>query len=175
MEDRMLRIEPAKLAGVRIIHPRTQFSDFRGNYTELYNKEAYRALGVTEDFVEDDVSVTDRHVLRGLHGDDQTTKLMSCAYGKVYVVLADNDPASAQFRQWEAFTLSAENKIQLLAGPKIAHGFLVLSDVAVYHYKQSRSYDRPAQFTVRWNDPAFAIWWPIANPILSRRDSGAEA
>jgi dTDP-4-dehydrorhamnose 3,5-epimerase len=159
------------LDGVLLIRPPTHFRDFRGDYVELYNEKLYRAAGVDVRFVQDDVSISTKHVLRGLHGDNETWKLVSCLSGRFYLVVANNDPAHPQYRRWEAFTLSGEDATQVLIPPKFANGHVVMSDKAIFHYKQSTYYNRAGQFTVKWNDPTFKIWWPVKDPIVSQRDS----
>ena len=76
-----------------------------------------------------------------------------------------------QFRQWQSFTLSDRTRLQVYIPAKFGDAFLVMSDVAIFHYKQTQYYDRPGQFTIRWNDPAYKFWWPVQTPILSERDS----
>lgn len=166
-------VEDTPLAGVKLIVPPTRFEDFRGSYVELYNRELYRAAGIDVEFVQDDVSASSRHVLRGLHGDDATWKLVSCVYGRFYLVVVNWDGASPQYKQWTAFTLSDRNNLQILIPPKFGNGHVVLSDHAIFHYKQSTYYDRARQFTLKWNDPALGLWWPVKDPIVSRRDEGA--
>jgi len=168
-----LTVEDTPLAGVKLITPPTVFEDFRGTYVELYNRELYRAAGIDQDFVQDDVSTSSRHVLRGLHGDGRTWKLVSCLYGRFYLVVLDLDPASATHGKWTSFTLSDANRRQVLIPPRHANGHLVLSDITLFHYKQTTPYDRAGQFTVLWDDPRYAIYWPVAQPILSPRDRGA--
>jgi len=165
-----LRVEKTELDGVLIIHPPTQFEDFRGDYIETYNKTLYHQAGITDDFVQDDSSMSTRHVLRGIHGDMRTVKLVSCLYGKIYLLVVNNDSESPQFRRWQAFTLSDRNHLQVYIPPKFGNSFLVMSDTALFHYKQTSSYDRAGQFTIKWNDPAYGFWWPVAQPILSVRD-----
>ena len=169
-----MKIVNTKLHGVKLITPPTIFEDFRGDYIELYNRELYQKAGITTDFIQDDISTSTRHVLRGIHGDANTCKLISCLYGKFYIVAIDMDPASPTYKQWEGFTLSASNRLQILIPPKHGNGHVVLSDTAIFHYKQNTTYDRAGQFTILWNDPAYKIWWPIKDPILSRRDDGSE-
>ncbi|NQV80105.1 MAG: dTDP-4-dehydrorhamnose 3,5-epimerase family protein [Alphaproteobacteria bacterium] len=169
-----LDIRKTKLHAVRTIVPPTVFEDFRGSYVELYNQEIYRAANVDVSFVQDDISTSTRHVLRGLHGDAVTWKLVSCLHGKFYLVVVDMDEASPTYRQWEGFTLSDTNRMQVLIPPLHGNGHLVLSDIAIFHYKQNTYYDRAGQFTILWNDPAFDIWWPVKNPILSARDDGTD-
>ena len=90
------------------------------------------------------------------------------------MVVVNHDEASPQFGEWESFVLSDQNRLQVLIPPKFGNGHLVLSDIAIFHYKQSTYYDRARQFTLIWNNPKLNIQWPIDNPITSRRDSGKE-
>ena len=167
-------IREARLKGVKVIRPLTNFEDFRGSYVELYNEALYKQNGIHLDFVQDDFSVSSRHVLRGLHGDRSTWKLISCLEGRFYMVVLDWNKDSSQYGQWEAFTLSEENRLQILVPPGFGLGHLVLSERAIFHYKQTTYYDRASQFTLRWDDPRFKIWWPIKAPLLSQRDELAE-
>jgi len=168
----MLEVKKTKLDGVLLIKPPTIFEDFRGTYVETYNKELYNAAGITVDLVQDDISTSTRNVLRGIHGDAKTWKLVSCLHGKFYLIVLNHDKASPQFGQWESFTLSDVNRLQVLIPPNFGNGHVVLSDTAIFHYKQNTYYDRPGQFTVVWNDPKFKLWWPVKNPIISQRDEG---
>ena len=170
----MISISQTKLDGVLVIEPPTQFEDFRGEYIELYNQKIYHEAGIDIAFVQDDISISSRHVLRGIHGDQETWKLISCLYGKFYLVVVNWDKNSPQFRQWDAFVLSDRNRAQVLVPPKFGNGHLVLSHQAIFHYKQSTYYDRVRQFTILWNDPILNIWWPVKTPILSQRDEGEE-
>ena len=165
----MIEVCQTGLDGVLLIKP-TFFEDHRGEYLELYNEALYKSRGVTVDFVEDDVSIATRGVLKGLHGDSRTWKLISCLHGKFYLVVLNCDEQSPAFGQWQSFVLSDVNKHQVLVPPKHANGHLCLSEKSIFHYKQSAYYDRSGQFTIKWNDPRFQIWWPIPNPILSQRD-----
>ena len=169
-----MKVEKTKLDGVLQITPPTLFEDWRGEYVETYNEQLYREQGIEVQFVQDDISVSDRHVLRGLHGDATTWKLISCLYGKFYLVVVNNDPESPQYRQWASFVLSDANRKQVLIPPKFGNGHLVLSDKAIFHYKQNTYYDRAGQFTLLWNDPELDLWWPVPNPLVSRRDAGLE-
>ncbi|HZP40969.1 MAG TPA: dTDP-4-dehydrorhamnose 3,5-epimerase family protein [Candidatus Binatia bacterium] len=169
----MIEVRPTTLDGVLVVRPPTIFRDFRGVYVETWNRAAYEAAGIRVEFVQDDVSVSGRNVLRGLHGDDVTWKLVSCLAGAFHLVVLNYDRASPQFGRWEAFALSEENRLQVLVPPRFANGHLVTTERAIFHYKQSTYYDRARQFTVRWDDPRFAIAWPTRAPILSARDAGA--
>lgn len=169
-----MQVADTTLQGVKLITPPTMAEDFRGTYVELYNEELYRAHGIEVSFVQDDISTSSRHVLRGIHGDGKTWKLISCLVGSFYLMVVNNDPSHPQYRQWQGFTLSDRNRQQVLVPPKFGNGHVVMSEVAVFHYKQSTYYDRPSQFTLLWNDPALGLWWPVAQPIVSRRDAGLE-
>lgn len=169
-----MEVKKTKLDGVLLIKPPTVFEDFRGTYVELYNEEIYEESGIAVNFVQDDISVSSRHVLRGIHGDAETWKLISCLHGKFYLLVINWDETSPQYRQWEAFTLSDKNRIQVLIPPKFGNGHVVLSEAAIFHYKQSSYYNRAGQFTILWNNPDLDLWWPVRNPILSRRDEGNE-
>jgi dTDP-4-dehydrorhamnose 3,5-epimerase len=170
-----MEIKRTRLDGVLLITPPTVFEDFRGSYIELYNEALYREAGIGATFVQEDISVSSRHVLRGIHGDGETWKLVSCLHGKFYLVVVNWDERSPQYRQWEAFVLSDQNRLQVLIPPRFGNGHLVLSETAIFHYKQSTYYNRAGQFTVLWNDPGLGIWWPVSDPILSRRDAGVAA
>ena len=169
-----MEVSKTKLDGVSLIKPPTMFEDFRGTYVEIYNERLYTEAGIKVEFVQDDISVSSKHVLRGIHGDQETWKLISCLYGKFYLVVVNWDEASPQFSQWESFVLSDQNRLQVLVPAKFGNGHLVLSDLAIFHYKQSAYYNRAGQFTILWNDPKLNIWWPVKNPILSRRDDGSK-
>ncbi len=170
----MLEIKKTKLDGVRLITPPTIFNDFRGSYVETYNEKLYSEAGIDIVFIQDDISVSSKHVLRGIHGDDVTWKLVSCLYGEFYLVVVNWDKSSPQFGKWESFTLSDRNRLQVLIPPRFGNGHVTLTENAIFHYKQSTYYDRARQFTILWNNPELKITWPVDNPILSERDSGRE-
>ena len=169
-----MNVSKTALDGVLLIEPPTVFEDFRGTYVELYNEALYREAGIADKFVQDDIAVSRRDVLRGLHGDHRTAKLVSCLHGAFYLVVVNNKADSPQYRNWVAFTLSEQNRLQVLIPPGFANGHLVLTDSAMFHYKQTTLYDRASQFTLLWNDPVLKLWWPAVNPIVSRRDGGMD-
>ena len=146
------------------------FEDFRGNFDEVYNRDLYEKNGITVNFVQDNTSVTHQFVLRGIHGGSETWKLITCLEGRLYFVAVNCDEASKDFGKWESFILSDVNRHQVLVPPKFGNAHLVLSDIDIFSYKQSQYYDPKDQFTYKWNDPKFNIWWPIADPIISLRD-----
>jgi len=167
-----MMVENTKLDGVLKVTPPTNFEDFRGSYVELYNQSIYTSSGITCNFIQDDISTSRKNVLRGLHGDANTWKLISCLHGSFYLIVANNDENSSQYRKWEAHTLSDSNRSQILIPPKFGNGHLVLSESAIFHYKQTTEYNRDGQFTILWNDPTWNFWWPINEPIVSTRDQG---
>lgn len=172
MSTPTLQVRKTKLEGVLLITPPTIYEDFRGFYVETYNEVTYREAGITQNFVQDDISGSSKHVLRGIHGDQETWKLVSCLTGNFYLAVVNNDPSSPQYRQWEGFSLSETNRLQVLIPPKFGNGHVVISDKAIFHYKQTSYYNRAGQFTIPWNDPAYKVWWPIKDPITSVRDEG---
>jgi dTDP-4-dehydrorhamnose 3,5-epimerase len=169
-----MKVKKTKLEGVLEIHPPTFFKDHRGEYIETYNKDLYFESGIKIDFLQDDISVSKKNVLRGLHGDRKTWKLVSCIYGSFYLIVVNNNEGSEQYRMHESFTLNDKDRKQILIPPGFANGHLILSDLAIFHYKQNTYYDRGSQFTILWDDPNYNFSWPIDNPILSERDAGNE-
>ena len=167
-----LTVRPTRLDGVKLLEPTTRFEDFRGEYVEIWNRQLAHEAGIDVDFVQDDISISTRNVLRGIHGDASTWKLISCLHGRFYLVVINNDPSSPQYRQWEGFTLSDRNRLSILVPPHFGNGHYVLSDQAIFHYKQSSYYDRAGQFTLAWDDPELGLWWPTRDPIVSQRDQG---
>jgi dTDP-4-dehydrorhamnose 3,5-epimerase len=165
----MIEVCKTNLEDVLLIKP-TFFEDHRGEYLELYNERLYKSKDIDVNFVEDDVSIATRGVIKGIHGDDVTWKLISCLHGKFYLVVINYDKDSKDFGKWQSFVLSDVNKHQVLVPPKHGNGHLCLSEKSIFHYKQSTYYDSSRQFTVVWNDSKFDFWWPVINPIVSRRD-----
>lgn len=163
-------VKEANLKGVKIISPPTVFEDYRGDYVEIYNRDLYREAGITTDFKQDDYATSRQHVLRGMHGDPLTEKLIKCVHGCLYVVVIQADETKPQYLQWESFTVSDSNRIQIFVPAFFALGYLVMSPTGVFHYKQSAYYHETKQFTIKWNDPRVNIQWPILTPILSMRD-----
>lgn len=165
----MIKVKKTKLKGVLQIIPDI-FQDFRGQFVETYNKKIYQQKGIKVEFVQDDISTSKKNVLRGIHGDQETWKLLSCLHGKLYFVVINCDKKSKDFGKWQNFILSDENRQQILVPPKHGNAYLVLSKQAIFSYKQSTYYNPKGQFTYKWDDPIFKIKWPIKKPILSERD-----
>jgi len=164
-----MRVSRTELDGVLLIKLDI-FEDHRGQYIETYNEKLYREKGVDVKFVADDISTGTRGVLKGIHGDNETWKLITCLHGKIYLVVVDCDTDSKDFGKWVSFVLSETTGLQILVPPEHGVAHLVLSDKAIFHYKQSTYYAPEKQFTYRDDDPRCGIWWPVKDPILSRRD-----
>jgi dTDP-4-dehydrorhamnose 3,5-epimerase len=167
-----------KIKDLSIIQPEV-FYDFRGEYVETFNHKAYEQFldydGSPIKFVEDDISMSRQHVLRGLHGDSKTWKLIQCLMGDFYYMVVDMRKGSPTYLNWESFTLNEKNRTQVLVPAGCANGHLVMSDRCIFSYKQSQYYSgMENQFTVRWNDPTLKLYWPIDNPIISQRDISAK-
>ena len=163
-------MSPTSLDGVLVITPPTVYEDFRGTYVETFNRQLYKDAGIDVDFVQDDISVSSRHVLRGIHGDGETWKLVSCLSGKFFLVVVNWDDASPQHGHWESFVLSDQNHLQVLVPPRFGNGHVVLTEQAIFHYKQTTYYNREGQFSLKWDDPKLGIWWPVHDPLVSERD-----
>jgi dTDP-4-dehydrorhamnose 3,5-epimerase len=164
------------LEDVLIITPEI-FTDFRGSYTETFNRLAYEqaikeATGKDVSFVTDSIVRGNKHTLRGLHGDDRTWKLLTCVSGEMYFVVANCDERSANFGKWINVTLTGENRKQVLVPPFHGNGHITMNDAgSILTYKQSEYYrGSDKQFTYRFNSPRFNIDWPIRTPIISERD-----
>jgi dTDP-4-dehydrorhamnose 3,5-epimerase len=170
----MVHVEASKLDGVFLVKPAI-FEDFRGSYTMTYShkeyNEAFLKHGLEEmSFVEDDISTSQKNVLRGIHGDNNTSKLVSCLEGRFYLVIVNNIPSHPQYKQWVSYTLSEFNRWQVLIPAGFGNGHLVMSERAIFCYKQTSYYNPKGQFTLLWNDPQLNIWWPNVTPVLSERD-----
>ena len=162
-------VENTTLDGVYIVKPDVH-EDERGNFYETYNKKEYEKAGLMANFVQDDISKSVKGVLKGMHGDAGTCKLVQCVYGTVYAVILNCNPESRDFGKWESFILSDDNKFQLYIPPMYGNGYYVMSDVAVYSYKQTTYYGEYEQFTYKWNDSRFGIEWPGEVKVISERD-----
>jgi dTDP-4-dehydrorhamnose 3,5-epimerase len=157
------------LPEVAIIIPDIHY-DYRGEYIETWNYENYKVFGDIK-WLQDDISTSIKHTLRGLHGDFVTWKLVQCLYGSLLQVVVDMRPDSKTYLKYDTFSINDKNRNQILVPPGFANGHLVMSDFGIFSYKQSTLYTgADKQFTVKWNDPKINILWPIENPILSSRD-----
>ena len=154
-----------------LIEPRVM-GDHRGFFLESYHREKFAALGIHDEFVQDNHSQSVRNTLRGLHYQLQhaQAKLCRVVRGEVLDVAVDIRRGSPNFGRWVSAVLSAENKRQIYVPKGFAHGFAVLSDSAEFLYKCSDFYSAEHEHGVLWSDPQLKIDWNIANPILSAKD-----
>ncbi len=168
----MLAVRKSPKLGLDIITPNTIYEDYRGKYTEIYNQEIYKNNKIELNFIQDDYSYSRYNVLRGIHGDVETWKLISCLHGAFFLMVIDNQPVSKTYKELEFFTLSAANRLQVLVPPGFGNGHYVLSrEGTIFHYKQTSYYNREGQFTIIWDDPSLNMFWPCSDPIVSERDS----
>ncbi len=144
--------------------------DYRGYFKETYKKNVYQELGIQTDFVQDNISLSYKNVLRGMHYDFNVAKLVQVVKGRTYHVIADMREDSPTFKQWQSFILSDSNHRQLFVPAGFANGFLVLSDIALVQYKQGTYWSAETDQGFLWNDPLVGIRWPIKDPILSEKD-----
>lgn len=168
----MIKVSTTSLPNVLLIE-RDLAKDHRGHYAEVYNKKLYFDNGIKVKFVADDFSHSKHNVLRGLHGDTKTWKLISCPFGKLFLAVVNYDPNSPHYCKSETFVLTPENRLQVLIPPLHVNGHYIMSRTgAIFQYKQSAYYKGAKnQFSERWNDPRFKIKWPFkGTPILSDRD-----
>lgn len=173
-----MNIVPTAFPDVLLLEPRL-FGDERGFFMESFNQRAFdAAVGRHVEFVQDNHSRSVQGVLRGLHhqvAPHAQGKLVRVVIGAVFDVVVDIREDSPTRGRWDGAELSAENRRQLWVPPGFAHGFLVLSEVAEVLYKTTDYYTPQAERSIRWDDPALAIDWPLAGrtPILSARDAAA--
>ena len=165
--------ESTEIAGVYILKPSIS-EDARGNiWTSFLKDEVEELLPSGLYFKHDKFSSSKKNVLRGIHGDVKSWKLITCVYGEIYQVVVDCREESPTYKQWEAFTINSENPQLILLPPKMGNSFFVNSETAIYHYKlayEGEYLDAEDQFSIKWNDPSIGIEWPFDNPILSGRD-----
>ncbi|MEQ9010865.1 dTDP-4-dehydrorhamnose 3,5-epimerase [Algiphilus sp.] len=167
---------PTSLADVMVIEP-SVFGDDRGWFMESFNERSFHeCIGKDKHFVQDNHSFSRRGVLRGLHyqlGAHPQGKLVRVVRGEVFDVAVDIRNQSPTFGAWTGVHLSASNRLQLWVPEGFAHGFLVLSDEAEVIYKVTDWYDREGERSIRWDDPAIGIQWPLDgnSPILATKDA----
>ena len=147
----------------------TAFKDHRGYYWTSWKKENFNKMK----FNHDKFSLSKKNVLRGLHGDKKTWKLVSCVYGKLFLVVVDCRKKSKNYLKAKTWILSQKNNLQILIPPYYANGHVSLTKESVFHYKlfyKGLYNDVEKQFSLKWSDPRLNIKWPIKKPILSKRD-----
>lgn len=169
-------IETTPLAGLLLVKPDV-FGDDRGFFQETWNLRRYTEAGLDRHFVQDNLSLSRRGILRGLHFQNPGPqgKLVYVLQGEVFDVAVDVRTDSPTFGQWYGAVLSAENHHQLFVPEGFAHGFCVTSETALFAYKCTDFYNPKAEFSLLWNDSDIGIEWPITNPELSEKDSNGQA
>lgn len=166
-----MQVHKTKLSGLLIIEPKV-YQDNRGFFFETYSAEKYKERGITTTFVQDNISRSTKHVLRGLHYqlEKPQAKLVSVLRGAVLDVAVDIRKGSPTFGQWESIELSDVNHLQFYIPIGFAHGFAVLSEEVDFFYKCSDYYHPPSEQGILWSDPDLAIDWKTTTPILSEKD-----
>jgi len=180
-----MQVEHFPQAGPLLLTPRV-LGDDRGYFLESWNRRTFaEALGIPEaelpSFVQDNQSRSSRGVLRGLHyqvAPEAQAKLVRCVAGEIFDVVVDLRRHSTSFGQWSGARLSGTNHRQLWVPVGFAHGFLTLSDTADVLYKTVGYWSRACERSLRWNDPAIGINWPVADlaglePLLNGKDAEA--
>ena len=169
-----MKVIETDLPGCLVFEPRV-FGDDRGYFFESFNRDKLAPLGLAPNFVQGNVSRSARGVLRGLHYQwpNPQGKYVSVLEGEVWDVAVDIRRGSPTFGKWTAVLLSAENKRHFWIPEGFAHGFVALSEHALFTYLCTATYDPAADANVRWDDPALGIDWPVAAPSLSAKDAVA--
>ena len=167
-----MEVIQTEIPDVKIVQPKI-YGDDRGFFLETFEQKRYQEmLGINLNFVQDNHSRSQKDVLRGLHFQTKNPqgKLVRVVRGKVFDVAVDIRKDSKTYGKWIGVVLSEDNKTQLWIPPGLAHGFLVLSDIADFEYKCTNYYDPISEACLLWNDPTVNIKWGISNPILSEKD-----
>lgn len=169
-----MKLASTELPGCFVIEP-TIFGDERGFLYESWNKDRFAERGLAVSFVQHTVSLSSRGVLRGLHYQwpNPQGKYVSVLEGEVYDVAVDIRRGSPTFGQSAAVVLSAANKRHFWIPEGFAHGFVVLSERALFSYLVTAPYDKQADAGIRWNDASLGIDWPVSEPQLSGKDAAA--
>jgi len=167
-----MNILKCDIAGLLVIEPKV-FGDDRGYFLETWNRRRYAEAGIDADFVQDNISLSKRGILRGLHfqNPQPQSKLMQVLQGEVFDVAVDIRRSSPTFGRWYGIRLSGENRRQFYVPVGFAHGFAVVSESALFQYKCSSFYSPKDELTVRWDDPDIGIPWPNKEPKVSEKDS----
>jgi dTDP-4-dehydrorhamnose 3,5-epimerase len=167
-----MEVIETKIKDLLIIHPKV-FGDTRGYFFESYNEDDFKKQGIEVKFIQDNQSLSNKGVLRGLHFQappyDQG-KLVRVITGAVLDVAVDIRKNSPTYGEHIAIELTAENKTMFYIPPGFAHGFLTLQDNTIFSYKCTNLYNKSSEGTVLWNDTDLKINWNISNPLLSEKD-----
>ena len=162
------------LPAIKIFRP-SIFCDYRGSIWSSFTKEIQNEIPNELSFTHDKFSKSSKNVLRGIHGDTKSWKLVTCVYGSIQQVVVNYKTGSKNFLKYDSFQINEKNQICVLIPPNYGNAYLVLSKNAIYHYKLAYSgayIDADKQFSIRWDDPRINIVWKTRKPILSKRDQG---
>jgi dTDP-4-dehydrorhamnose 3,5-epimerase len=170
--DERMNVVPLGIPGALQLTPQV-YTDQRGYFKEVFSAPRYAAAGITQPFVQDNVSRSARGVVRGLHGDPRMSKLVQVLVGRAYDVIVDVRPDSPAFLRWVGVTLDAGEHAQVYIPAGCLHGFLALDENTLLSYKQTHAYDPAFDRGIAWDDPDLAIEWPLAGarPLLSAKDA----
>ncbi len=148
------------------------FSDNRGIFYEIYNKKFFLLNGIKDNFVQNNISISKKNVLRGMHYTikNPQSQLLTVLDGEIFDCLVDLRKNSKSFGKYYSFNLNAKKINQIYMPPGIAHGFCVLSKKVTLHYNASKIYDPDNEGGLIWNDKKINIKWPIKHAIISKRD-----
>lgn len=162
------------MPGLVVFEP-DSYSDARGRFHESFRSSWFEQDGTPPAFLQDNVSVSGKSVIRGLHfqNPDAQGKLVQVLHGSAFDVAVDLRAGSATFGEWYGLELSAQNNRVFWIPAGFAHGFQSLEDGTVFHYKCTGYYNPRTERSVRWNDPRLAIEWPLDNPVVSPKDEDA--
>jgi len=160
------------IPGVLRIVPKV-FRDDRGYFKETFSASRYAATGIPNAFVQDNVSMSKRGTLRGLHGDRRMVKLVQVLAGSAFDVVVDVREGSPTYARWFGVRLDANTHEQIYIPAGCLHGFLALEDGTLLSYKQTAEYDPASEIGVAWNDADIAIEWPLdgLEPLISGKDA----
>jgi len=164
-----MKIIATDFEGLLVIEPQ-YYKDERGAFYESWREVDYKSIGIHESFLQDNVSVSVKNVLRGLHYQKDQGQLVTVTFGKIFDVAVDIRPHSAEFGKYFFLELSGDKPQQIYVPPGFAHGFCVLSELAIINYKCSQNYNPAQEGGIVWNDPEINIKWPIDSPIISQKD-----
>jgi dTDP-4-dehydrorhamnose 3,5-epimerase len=168
-----MKVTETAIPDVLLIEPAV-FGDARGYFFESFSSKRYAEIGVQASFVQDNISRSQRGILRGLHMQSPPSsqgKLVNVVVGEVYDVAVDVRVGSPTFGKFTAHYLSADNKHQLYIPEGFAHGFCVTSEEAIFAYKCTTYYDPKNEISIAYDDPALGIPWPVEKPMLSAKDA----
>ena len=171
-----MEVVETKLKGVVVLKPKV-FEDARGYFFESYNTNLFKQAGLDLNFVQDNQSLSQKGVLRGLHFQNNPWaqgKLVRVITGAVFDVAVDIRKSSPTYGQWFGVELNAKNKWMMYIPEGFAHGFLTLEDNTIFSYKCTNFYNKESEGSLLWNDPDIGIQWDIEHPLLSDKDLQAK-